>query len=142
MQHEHAPRTYSRNMQHGNSARYVSRISSIDMYGQVPCTRTCSMGMHMRHGHAAWTCSIDMQHGHAGWTCSKNIHQEHAARLCSTVMQHGHAARKYSTDVQHEHAAWKCRMKNVTWLCSMDMQQRHVTSLSPFDAKRISLLFR
>ncbi len=76
-----------------------------------------------RHGHVAWTYSMDKQHWQAAWyaswtaTCKCRV-------TFSMDMQHGHAAWTSSMDMQHGdtrgHAAWR-----HTWTCSMNMGKQN-----------------
>jgi hypothetical protein len=66
----------------------------------------------MKHGHKAWTCSVDVRHEHEVWTCSQYVRHidEHAAW---TYLRHEHV---YSIEMQSGYEAW-------TW--STDLLQGH-----------------
>jgi hypothetical protein len=60
-------------------------MSVMDIHAACPCC------MSMLHGHPSWTSSIYMRHGLAAWKCSMDIHHVHAACPCCKSMLHVHA---------------------------------------------------
>jgi hypothetical protein len=84
----------------GHAAMTCSMDMQYIRHGHVAWTRSMDMlqghaawacGMDMRHGHAAWTCGMDRRQGNAAWTCSMNMQQRHYGKTCSMDMQYGHA---------------------------------------------------
>jgi hypothetical protein len=134
MQHGHAHAAWTCSIEWSRDQQHVHKVRTC-RFPFNKCTSwicskdtTCSMDMQHwtqpRHGHAAWTYSIEMQHRCEEWTWSIDMQHGHAAQGYSMDKQQGDASwsfsMQYHTYMQYGHAwtaAWAC-----AWTCSTDVQ--------------------